>query len=207
MYRSFYSVVFQYFFSSCLIVLFSCLFASFTEAGGDIISIGKKEFIVPPPWAGNRLVEQKFEYEDFRKVPEIFAKDGSKIYLLTDAQESLVEMLEAASEAGVLIQVSSGYRSSGYQKKIFQRMFKEGREFDDIIRYVAPPGYSEHMLGTAVDFSPSNWRFAPTEQYQWLRENGRNFGFHETYPEISEKQIPWEAWHWRFLGNPTADSK
>jgi D-alanyl-D-alanine carboxypeptidase len=85
-------------------------------------------------------------------------------------------------------------------------MLSEGREFDDIVRYVAPPGYSEHMLGTAVDFSPSNWRFADTDQHRWLLENAHRFGFENTYPEISETNMPWEAWHWNHtLSQPPAD--
>jgi LAS superfamily LD-carboxypeptidase LdcB len=181
-----------------LFLLFSFWGPQVVRANQETIRIGASEYIVPPPWTGHKLNEQKFEYEDFRKVPERYTKEGSKIYILTKAHGSLVKMLDAASEDGVLLQVSSGYRSSSYQKRIFLRMFGEGREFDDIIRYVAPPGYSEHMLGTAVDFSPSNWRFASTQQYKWLSKNGEKFGFRETYPKITEENIPWEAWHWRF---------
>ena len=78
-------------------------------------------------------------------------------------------------------------------------MLSEGRDFEDIIRYVAPPGYSNHMLGTAVDFSPSNWRFADTKQYLWLQENGHTFGFEEIYSETNRLKMPWEAWHWQYM--------
>ncbi len=75
-------------------------------------------------------------------------------------------------------------------------MMAKGRTFDDIIRYVAPPGYSEHMLGNAVDFYPSNWRFAETPQHAWLLKNANDFGFFNTYSQYNTLHMPWEAWHW-----------
>ena len=82
-------------------------------------------------------------------------------------------------------------------------MLAEGRTFDDIVRYVAPPGYSQHMFGTAVDFYPSNWRFAETPQYSWLQENAHMFDFEQTYPEYNKLKMPWEAWHWNYTGSGT----
>ena len=77
-------------------------------------------------------------------------------------------------------------------------MLGEGRTFADIVRYVAPPGYSQHVLGTAIDFFPSNWRFADTPDYEWLKENARQFGFEETYSQFNKMKMPWEAWHWNY---------
>ncbi|MEE4136431.1 MAG: D-alanyl-D-alanine carboxypeptidase family protein, partial [Desulforhopalus sp.] len=56
------------------------------------------------------------------------------------------------------------------------------------------------MLGTAVDFHPGNWSFADTPAYAWLQENGAEFGFVETYSEKNRREMPWEAWHWNYLG-------
>ena len=112
-----------------------------------------------------------------------------------------MELLQAAEKDGISLKVESAYRSERYQKRIFKRMIAEGRSFDDIVRYVAPPGYSQHVLGTAVDFFPSNWRFADTEAYTWLRENAQRFGFEETYSRFNPMRIPWESWHWNFTGN------
>jgi D-alanyl-D-alanine carboxypeptidase len=107
-------------------------------------------------------------------------------------------MIRAAEDDGVLLLVQSSYRSVRYQKKIFQRLFAKGRTYEDVVRYVAPPGYSEHSLGTVVDFYPSNWKFASTAQYQWLRNNGEKYHFSESYPENNKEMMPWEAWHWRW---------
>ena len=58
------------------------------------------------------------------------------------------------------------------------------------------------MLGTALDFFPSNWKFADTEQYLWLQENAKEFGFEETYSKNNRFLMPWEAWHWNYVGEP-----
>ncbi len=168
----------------------------------EVVTIDGVRYPVPAPWLGNKVIAPQLSFEDFKKIPLKFCKDEGKIYVTIETQENLVTMLTKAEEDGILIQVESGYRSAGYQSKIFKRMLAEGRDFDDIIRYVAPPGYSNHVLGTAVDFSPSNWRFADTEQYQWLQENGNSFGFEELYSRYNKMKMPWEAWHWQYMGPP-----
>lgn len=166
----------------------------------EVITINGLQYTVPAPWKGNKVDAPKLTYDDFKQIPLKFCKDEGKVYVTIETQKNLVAMLTQAEEDGLLIQVESGYRSANYQAKIFKRMFAEGRDFDDIIRYVAPPGYSNHMLGTAVDFSPSNWRFADTEQYLWLQQNGNSFGFEEIYSKANRMKMPWEAWHWQYMG-------
>ena len=56
------------------------------------------------------------------------------------------------------------------------------------------------MIGTSVDFHPSNWRFADTPQYPWLQQNADQFGFEETYSQKNSFKMPWEAWHWNYTG-------
>lgn len=166
----------------------------------ETITINGIDYMIPEPWAGNRLDPPRFEYSSFRQVPEKYSWNNSKIYIVVKAHAALVEMLAEAEEDGILLKVESGYRSERYQKSIFKRMIAKGRTFDDIVRYVAPPGYSGHVFGTAVDFYPSNWRFADTPDYKWLQENGARFNFEETYFRTNTLKMPWEAWHWNYIG-------
>ena len=172
------------------------------------VTIDGHTYPIPPPWLGNKVNAPQLSYTDFKQIPPKYCKDEAKIYVTIETQKHLLSMLKTAEDDGLLIQVESGYRSAAYQKKIFKRMLAAGRTFNDIVRYVAPPGYSNHMLGTAVDFSPSNWRFAETDHYQWLQKNAGNFGFEEIYSENNKMKIPWEAWHWQYMGKlntPTAE--
>jgi D-alanyl-D-alanine carboxypeptidase len=164
----------------------------------ETVRIGDAEFEIPEPWIGNKIQEPSIGPSKFIQIPVDHTKDGTQLYLRENAHAALLELLEAAQQDGITLRVESGYRSQGYQKKIFVRMLNEGRDFDDIIRYVAPPGYSQHALGTAVDFFPSNWQFASLADYEWLRENGADFGFTETYSKNNALRYPWEAWHWNY---------
>ncbi|MCL7486903.1 MAG: M15 family metallopeptidase [Desulfobulbaceae bacterium] len=171
----------------------------------EMLIIEGESYIIPPPWRGNRFIAPEYDYSDFRLIPVEYTHNGTKIYILSTAHQPLVALLEAAEKDGIFLKVESAYRSEGYQTRIFRRMLAEGRTFDDIVRYVAPPGYSQHILGTAVDFFPSNWRFAGTPAYTWLQENGRRFGFAETYSRFNLMKIPWESWHWNFIGRDDVD--
>lgn len=168
----------------------------------ETVMIGSDLYQVPPPWSGNRQFPTSRQLDELRQIPVEFTYQESKIYILAQAYPALVRMLEQARLEGVIIEVESAYRSINYQTQIFMRMLEKGRTFDDIIRYVAPPGYSQHMLGTALDFFPSNWEFAESEQYLWLQENAKKFGFEETYSKNNRFLMPWEAWHWNYVGEP-----
>ncbi len=167
----------------------------------EFVKIDGRKYQVPPPWAGQRIDVPVLTFKSFKKIPVQYTLNKSSIYVLAEAQPHLVAMLSKAEQDGVEIRTESGYRSENYQRDIFKRMLDKGRTFEDIIRYVAPPGYSNHMLGMAVDFYPSNWRFASTPQYAWLRENAHLFGFEETYSQYNRYKMPWEAWHWGYAGS------
>lgn len=169
----------------------------------DFINIDGNYYKIPPPWRGNKQTIKPLTFDDFALIPPESTWQQSKLYLLKDAQKALVAMIEKAREDGIILIAHSAYRSKEYQFTIFRKMMDEGRSFTDIIRYVAPPGYSEHMLGTVVDFYPSNWSFAESEVYNWLQVNAQNFGFSESYPRVGNTGVPWEPWHWRYI-HPTS---
>ncbi len=162
------------------------------------MTIDGARYQVPPPWAGNRIIKPL--PAAFQQIPVEFTVDQTDLYVAESTWEPLCALLKQAQHDGVALLVESGYRSERYQRLIFKRMLAAGKPFADIIRFVAPPGYSEHMLGTAVDFYPSNWQFAETPAYQWLKNNAGTFGFVESYPKHGPSNLPWEAWHWNYLG-------
>ena len=170
----------------------------------ETVIIDTMRYQVPEPWTGNRQFPTSRNLDELKQIPREYTYEESEIYILAEAYPSLLEMLEQALLDGIELKVESAYRSMNYQTRIFIRMLKQGRTFDDIVRYVAPPGYSQHMLGTAMDFYPSNWEFAETAQYHWLQENGAKFGFEETYSRNNRYRMPWEAWHWNYIGKPEA---
>ena len=70
----------------------------------------------------------------------------------------------------------------------------------------APPGFSEHHTGYALDICDDTLvldeSFASTEAYRWLQDNARAFNFEMSFPESG--QVAFEPWHWRFEGETEA---
>ncbi|MBP9779756.1 M15 family metallopeptidase [Candidatus Gracilibacteria bacterium] len=130
---------------------------------------------------------------------------GRVSYIREDAKKSLLEMAEAFElEFGEPLVVISGYRSAEYQ----QRLWNLGRCHDTLC---APPGYSEHQLGLAVDLfdASTNGDFEKNKRYQayiaWMQKNGHFYGWHQSYQKgasIDSYEI--EPWHWRYLGKEMA---
>ncbi len=166
----------------------------------EFVYIDQKRYLVPAVWRGNKITRKSPAMNQMRQVPVQFTHGGTHIYAEKEACNAFVAMAEQALVEDIHIEVHSGFRSVWYQEKIFIKHMAKGRDWDDLVRYVAPPGYSEHALGTAFDFYPSNWQFADSSAYRWLQEHAHEFGFRETYPKHSPKGFPWEAWHWRYVG-------
>jgi LAS superfamily LD-carboxypeptidase LdcB len=121
------------------------------------------------------------------------------------AARALQAMVGAARDEGIELWVVSGYRSWSRQLEIYERRIREtGWEQST----VAPPGYSEHQLGTAVDLTDGDQRtllrptFAQSTAGGWLREHAWEFGFALTYTEHNRSQTGYapEPWHFRYWG-------
>jgi LAS superfamily LD-carboxypeptidase LdcB len=128
-----------------------------------------------------------------KNVPEQF---------LTDATPFLANMLAAASQAGIDLRVASAYRSFGQQSQLkaaYTVSYGSGAN-----KFSADQGYSEHQLGTAVDFTTPQLdaltlKFASSSAYAWLAANAYQYGFELSYPKNNPYYI-FEPWHWRFVG-------
>lgn len=118
----------------------------------------------------------------------------------------LEDMIEDAAEDEVTLWIVSAYRSFGTQSSLkAQYTFHYGSGAN---AFSADQGYSEHQLGTTVDFTTQNLGgalegFGSTEAYQWLKENAYKYGFILSYPEGNAYYI-FEPWHWRFVGQELA---
>lgn len=107
--------------------------------------------------------------------------------------------------------VASGYRSPAYQIATLASYFVNIHHYDiaSTLTQVALPGCSQHcsVSRTALDLTnldgqPSDGSphdFAESLEYAWLKINGQNFGFHESYPPDNDEGIMWEPWHWQYL--------
>jgi len=163
----------------------------------ETIEIDGQNYPVPDRWCGKKLNKSELaDTDNLSRLPFEMSFDSSKIYVTKETKEALLKMAEAAKKGGILLIADSGFRSVWFQKLIIQRRLEKGEKYEKLITFVAPPGYSQHHTGRAVDFVPSEARFAHTDTFKWLKRNASKFGFYETYPEDSTGLVPWESWHW-----------
>lgn len=134
--------------------------------------------------------------------------DGS-LKLRAKAAEKFLEMQSSARANGVIIVPISAFRSISQQEYLFFGI-KEQRAQDASKRakVSAPPGYSEHHTGYAVDIgdgrapatnlSPS---FDKTAAYRWLVNNAAKYSFELSFTTDNLQGISYEPWHWRYVGD------
>ncbi len=138
-----------------------------------------------------KLIDHDFVYRE-NEVEEIHG----------EVKPFLEDMLFSAEDDGIDMRVISAYRSFDEQstlKSHYTVTYGAGAN-----QFSADQGYSEHQLGTAVDFTTRELgenftTFANTKAYEWMLENAHRFGFILSYPEGNEYYI-FEPWHWRFVG-------
>ena len=125
----------------------------------------------------------------------------------------LAAMIADMQAAGLHPFIISGYRSYSAQAIARQKWAEKEPERVSILS--APPGFSEHQLGTVVDFgSPElaeivgqediefHTYFYKTSEGLWLADNAHRYGFTLSYPfEATEVTgFFYEPWHYRYVG-------
>ena len=127
-------------------------------------------------------------------------KSGSATRVSTAVWPYLDRMMKAAANNGINLKIASGYRGFGTQSELkasYKVTYGSGAN-----QFSADQGYSEHQLGTALDFvaSPGGLDgFDKTPDYSWLVANAYQYGFVLSYPK-DNKYYVFEPWHWRFVG-------
>lgn len=137
--------------------------------------------------------------------------DIDEKYLLPNSKNFMIyakvwlylrSLLEAAQADGHKIVVASAYRSFAAQsalKNAYTVTYGTGAN-----RFSADQGYSEHQLGTALDFTTEKLganfsAFGSDPAYSWLKDNAHKYGFVLSYPP-NNAYYKFEPWHWRYVG-------
>lgn len=134
--------------------------------------------------------------------------DG-KVLLRRPAAEKLKAMVAAAAAEGVTLVPLSGFRSVAEQNTLFFDVKAErGQDPSQRAAVSAPPGYSEHHTGYAVDLgdgdAPSadlQAGFEKTKAFQWLQKNAAHYSFELSFKQGNPMGVSYEPWHWRFVGD------
>ncbi|UTC74647.1 M15 family metallopeptidase [Treponema sp. OMZ 792] len=164
------------------------------EKEGELILVDKKHLL-------DNTYKPKNVILLFNMKDRKYLLDRFDIYLAKIAERPLQKMAEAAKKDGIKIWVSSAYRPYNYQSKLFARYVRVyGKK--KALSFSAPPGASQHQLGTVVDFGSISNSYADTAAGKWMFNNAWRFGWSLSYPKDMEHitGYKWESWHYRYLG-------
>jgi len=130
--------------------------------------------------------------------------DDGREHLLVPAAAAAWERLSAAARGdGVELRIASAFRSVERQAEIVRKKLQSGLSIAAVLSVCAPPGFSEHHSGRAVDVDtpdcpPLAGAFAQTAGFRWLSLHAREFGFTLSYPQGNAHGYEYEPWHWCF---------
>jgi D-alanyl-D-alanine carboxypeptidase len=128
---------------------------------------------------------------------------GKDFLLIQPAADAWHAMKSAASADGIILRIFSAFRSVERQAEIIRDKLQKGMQLDDILRVNAPPGYSEHHSGRAIDITTDSVRFLgqefeQTPAFRWLSERAGSFGYTLSFPRNNRYGYMYEPWHWCF---------
>ena len=134
--------------------------------------------------------------------------DGT-IKLHSAAANAFLEMEEAARRDGVILRPISGFRSEQDQEYLFFKIKEQrGQANEERAQVSAPPGYSEHHTGYAIDIGDGDVpatdvmeSFENTKAFKWLEANASSYSFELSFPKNNHQGVAYEPWHWRFVGD------
>lgn len=126
---------------------------------------------------------------------------GREYLLVPHAAQAWWSMKHAAHQDGVIVEIVSAFRDIERQAGIIRTKLERGMPIDTILTLSAPPGYSEHHTGRAIDINtpgcePTEEPFEHTDAFRWLVQHAHRFRFTLSYPRGNELGFIYEPWHW-----------
>jgi len=160
----------------------------------ELLQKYSKVFFLNEHYAPERVVEIPDEYE-------YFEERHAKIHELV--WPHLQNMMDSAKAQNHELFVYSAHRPFEEQRAL-KGQYSVTYGAGTANTFSADQGYSEHQLGTTVDFittgiGGSLEGFDTTDEYQWLISNAYKFGFVLSYPPSNSYYV-FEPWHWRYVG-------
>ena len=145
-------------------------------------------------------------YREISKEKLVLIEPNIEVHI--DMSESLLKMRSDAKKDGIFLVFLSGYRSINLQEDIFYSLKSMRNQIAaERARVSAPPGYSEHSTGFAIDIGDANKRetdfeveFENTDAFRWLKLNAAKYHFKLSFDQ-NNKTVDYEPWHWRYEGS------
>jgi D-alanyl-D-alanine carboxypeptidase len=100
--------------------------------------------------------------------------------------KAIQDAARSAAAEGVELKITSGWRSTGFQQRLFDEAVRNYGSVDIAKQFVASPNTSMHVVGKAVDVGA-------VEADEWLIGNGSRFGLCQIYAN--------EIWHFELAAD------
>ncbi|RGG28351.1 D-alanyl-D-alanine carboxypeptidase family protein [Coprobacillus sp. AF24-1LB] len=171
------------------------------EHPNDLNTIVNKYYQLDENYEPNDLVDINTNAGTYGKP---YSKHTARKVVYDDFQA----LKQACLNKGFELYVSSGYRSTTWQKEIYNHMV-ETYSVERADETCSRPGHSEHTTGLGLDIALDQYKYEEVEnhpQYQWFLSQLSNYGFILRYPKEKENLTgySYEAWHIRYVGKELA---
>jgi zinc D-Ala-D-Ala carboxypeptidase len=163
------------------------------------VAVALEELAISPALIAQRALE--ICREPLELVTAETDAEGREHLLVPAAAAAWRQMAEDASGDGVVLHIASALRTVDRQTEIIRRKLVRGLSLEQILCESAPPGYSEHHSGRAVDVCtpgcpPLEPEFDRTEAFGWLSSRAKRYGFVLSFPPNNQYGYSYEPWHW-----------
>ncbi|MEB3244534.1 MAG: D-alanyl-D-alanine carboxypeptidase family protein [Vampirovibrionales bacterium] len=205
---------------------------------GQIAASSRREFEPVKALQGQNKIAKHQAYHDAGAANVTTIDKAYAIDRGADVPEKLnanaLKQFKAMSDAyeaqfGKKLQIFSGYRSFQDQEQTFYNDEKlpgiaavkakldKGEALTEADKTLlakraetsAPPGFSEHATGLALDLMPAGmsnpdaqgaWAEGEgAKAYAWLKANAHKFGFEQSFKAGNQQGVSEERWHWRYV--------
>jgi D-alanyl-D-alanine carboxypeptidase len=128
-------------------------------------------------------------------------EEGRQFMLTPATSAAWSHMKSQAQRDGINLLMVSAFRSVQRQTEIIQQKLDAGLCIADILSVCAPPGFSEHHTGRAIDITCREApdlaiSFEDTVAFAWLQQHAPTYGFRLSYPRDNAAGFEYEPWHW-----------
>lgn len=169
--------------------------------------------VIPTASRLNKRSFGHFPYaeDNLQNLVKVGAYYERPAFLDREAAEAFFQLQSQSQKAGIKLIIISGFRSIADQEKLFQKQIQRRGSPEAAARLSAPPGFSEHHTGFAMDVGDGNnpstdlkFTFESTQAYRWLIQNAYLYGFEMSFPRNNTQGVSFEPWHWRYVKSPMA---
>lgn len=176
---------------------------------GDLEKLSKTDPELLQKYSKIYFLNEHYVPTRLAEIDEQYVYNKNKTYQIhAEVKRPLERLLKKAASEGMNLLVVSSYRSFDTQSAL-KSNYVVTYGAGTANQFSADQGYSEHQLGTTVDFTNPQVGgtfsgFSQTQEYQWLLDNAHKYGFVISYP-ANNSYYQFEPWHWRFVGEDLAD--